>query len=543
MKTPIFKRRNSEEFLVPPQMLRIAVHMSLFAAGTTSLFSSISHVIMGVYFVIPVLEAIQFAVVFSLWLFTVNYNKDYVVFPIQQSAAFVGMASVLLIGGENFITNCFWIALICPASIITGFKKSALVTYICALLLIGVYFVLHMPVDGSQEMIYLIDAALFNFALGIITLVIKRSIDKARNDINVFQDDLKNETERSLEERIVEITHELQDTQRQLILSEKMVSLGILVSSVAHEINTPIASIKSSSSNILFILNEVVSSLNQDYGDMNETITKCLIELITAKLANFDKVMTSREERRVSEEIWDKLNAMGIDAPSEVTEMLAHLDVADKLERYTPLFRHKKTKLLMKQLLSICDAISNSANIKTSVDMVSKIIFALKSFSHQGDNEDYAYFDAIESIETVLTIYQNKTRNDVKIFRNYNGNPKIFGIRDEMHQVWINLVHNSLQSMEYKGSLAISIAGDDKHVQVDIEDTGRGIDDAIKHRIFEPFFTTKPTGEGSGLGLNIVKKIVEKHRGKINFTSTPGRTIFTVVIQNPQYPISDGHHD
>ena len=519
------------------------MHMSLFAAGTTSLFSSISHVIMGVYFVIPVLEALQFAVVFSLWLFTVNYNKDYVVFPIQQSAAFVGMASVLLIGGENFITNCFWIALICPASIITGFKKSALVTYICALLLIGVYFVLHMPVDGSQEMIYLIDAALFNFALGIITLVIKRSIDKARNDINVFQDDLKNETERSLEERIVEITHELQDTQRQLILSEKMVSLGILVSSVAHEINTPIASIKSSSSNILFILNEVVSSLNQDYGDMNETITKCLIELITAKLANFDKVMTSREERRVSEEIWDKLNAMGIDAPSEVTEMLAHLDVADKLERYTPLFRHKKTKLLMKQLLSICDAISNSANIKTSVDMVSKIIFALKSFSHQGDNEDYAYFDAIESIETVLTIYQNKTRNDVKIFRNYNGNPKIFGIRDEMHQVWINLVHNSLQSMEYKGSLAISIAGDDKHVQVDIEDTGRGIDDAIKHRIFEPFFTTKPTGEGSGLGLNIVKKIVEKHRGKINFTSTPGRTIFTVVIQNPQYPISDGHHD
>ncbi|MCB0211224.1 MAG: GHKL domain-containing protein, partial [Anaerolineae bacterium] len=93
-----------------------------------------------------------------------------------------------------------------------------------------------------------------------------------------------------------------------------------------------------------------------------------------------------------------------------------------------------------------------------------------------------------------------------------------------------NLIHNAIQAMDNEGELQIDVFQDAGYVVTQITDSGAGIPDEIKDRIFEPFFTTKPAGEGSGLGLDIVRKIVEKHDGTIEVDSRPGRTTFRVLL-------------
>jgi two-component system NtrC family sensor kinase len=106
----------------------------------------------------------------------------------------------------------------------------------------------------------------------------------------------------------------------------------------------------------------------------------------------------------------------------------------------------------------------------------------------------------------------------------------VFCYPDELNQVWTNLIHNALQAMDYKGILTINATQQDTKVIITITDTGKGIPREIQDKIFEPFFTTKPTGEGSGLGLDIVQKIIEKHEGEIEVESMPGKTTFTVSL-------------
>jgi len=101
---------------------------------------------------------------------------------------------------------------------------------------------------------------------------------------------------------------------------------------------------------------------------------------------------------------------------------------------------------------------------------------------------------------------------------------------DELNQVWANLVHNALQGMNNKGTLTINANRQDTRLLVSITDSGKGIPLEIQSKIFEPFFTTKAIGEGSGLGLHIVKKIIDKHSGTIEVESIPGRTTLTVSL-------------
>jgi len=119
----------------------------------------------------------------------------------------------------------------------------------------------------------------------------------------------------------------------------------------------------------------------------------------------------------------------------------------------------------------------------------------------------------------------------VEVIRKYAETPQIYCFPDELSQVWTNLIHNALQAMDNQGFLTIQTTVVDHNIVVSITDTGNGIPDEIKERIFEPFFTTKPIGEGSGLGLDIVKKIVAKHDGKIELFSQLGTgTTFNVIL-------------
>jgi len=139
--------------------------------------------------------------------------------------------------------------------------------------------------------------------------------------------------------------------------------------------------------------------------------------------------------------------------------------------------------------------------------------------------------DVVKGLETTLTILNHKLKRGVTVQRDYQ--PATFLVNSfgsELNQVWTNLIDNAIDAMGGRGELRVRIYRDDGCVVVEIGDNGPGISPEIRAHIFEPFFTTKGVGEGTGLGLYTVQRIVRKHKGNIQVNSKPGDTRFQVSL-------------
>ena len=164
-------------------------------------------------------------------------------------------------------------------------------------------------------------------------------------------------------------------------------------------------------------------------------------------------------------------------------------------------------------------------------ERVSALVQSMKSYAYL-DRGAKQQVDIHQGIEDTIELLSHKLKQGVKIKRSYDRSlPKILAFGSELNQVWTNLIDNSIQAMTAKGNLEIITKGKSDRIMVKIIDSGTGIPAAIQSRIFEPFFTTKPVGEGSGLGLDNVRRIVEnRHGGSITLESEPGRTCFSICL-------------
>ena len=168
--------------------------------------------------------------------------------------------------------------------------------------------------------------------------------------------------------------------------------------------------------------------------------------------------------------------------------------------------------------------------IESSTSRISDLVGAIKEYTHM-DQSPVQNVDVIKSLETTLTILNHKLKQGVVVQRDYQRVPLLvnsFG--SELNQVWTNIIDNAIDSMHGKGELRVRTYRDDGCVVVEIADNGPGIPDEVLPHIFEPFFTTKGVGEGTGLGLDTVQRIVKKHRGNIQVNSKPGDTRFQVWL-------------
>ena len=139
--------------------------------------------------------------------------------------------------------------------------------------------------------------------------------------------------------------------------------------------------------------------------------------------------------------------------------------------------------------------------------------------------------DVVKSLENTLTILNHKLKQGVTVLRDYQRVPLLvnsFG--SELNQVWTNIIDNAIDAMKGKGELRVRTYREDGFVVVEIGDNGPGISPEVTPHIFEPFFTTKAVGEGTGLGLDTVQRIVKKHRGNIQVNSKPGNTCFQIWL-------------
>ncbi|MAT38905.1 MAG: hypothetical protein CL946_04805 [Ectothiorhodospiraceae bacterium] len=344
----------------------------------------------------------------------------------------------------------------------------------------------------------------------------------------------KNEVIEKERKNLAKALAHLKNTQAQLISAEKMAALGQLIAGIAHEINTPLGAIRASIGNIATSHRQILQALPELLEKLPEDRRNEFLRLIRHSTEG-KQTLSAKEERKLKRELIGKLEEMDFANADELGETLADMGIFDDIGEFQNLLRGENAEFILDIASKIALQERNSRNINIAVERAAKIVFALKNYSRQDHAEEKVRANIADGIETVLTLYHNQLKHGIEVTREYEELPEVLCYPDELNQVWTNLIHNSIQAMDNKGTLDIQASTQNGHIVVTVTDSGVGIPEDIKERIFEPFFTTKESGEGTGLGLDIVHRIVEKHNGHIDVDSVPGRTSFRISI-----PIENG---
>ncbi|HZW24079.1 MAG TPA: PAS domain S-box protein [Gallionella sp.] len=264
--------------------------------------------------------------------------------------------------------------------------------------------------------------------------------------------------------QLLESNKQLEQAKSQLLQSEKMAAIGLLAAGVAHEINNP------------------VGYVNSNLG----TLEKYLADIFV---------------------IIDKYEAAEA-VQGKDSQLLAEL-------------RQFKTKVDFNFLRQ--DIKSLIAESHQGLERIKKIIRDLKDFSRSDVDEQWVWADVHHGLDTTLNVVWNELKYKCEVVKEYGDLPEIWCLPSQLNQVFMNLLVNAAQAIEVRGRITIRTGAEGERVWIEVSDTGKGISPENIPRLFDPFFTTKPVGLGTGLGLSVSYKIVEKHHGKIEVHSEPGK--------------------
>ncbi len=310
-----------------------------------------------------------------------------------------------------------------------------------------------------------------------------------------------------------------------------MPALGQLIAGVAHEINTPIGAISASVNNIEHSLDDTIAEFPRLVASLNPEQQAMFQSFVNRASDGSKQSLSSREERDLRKGVQEALENYGVGNARGLARKLVKIGVYENLEDFAPLFEHEQSDENIENGAKVGKLHFNLFNINTAVDKTRKIVFALKNYSRKGAEDKVEETHLERNIETVLTIYHNQLKQGVVVEKNFNvEDSTIQCFPDQLNQVWTNIIHNSIQAMNGEGKITIDLNKNGDMYEVRFTDNGPGIPDDIVEKIFQPFFTTKGEGEGSGLGLDIVKKIIARHGGDIRVDTEPGRTTFIVEL-------------
>ena len=316
---------------------------------------------------------------------------------------------------------------------------------------------------------------------------------------------------------------------------DKLMALGKLSAGLAHELNNPAAAARRAADELLGALEELRAAdlrLCRHHLSPDERTAVAEFERAAVRQTAATQTMNSLEQSDREDEVTAWLEGRGIKESWKVAPILVEAGVdPSALQEMEKRVGHGALADVLARVGAQLSVARLAGDIKTSTGRISELVLAIKEYSYmdQAPLQEVALRKGLDN--TLLILKHKLKQKNITVVSDYAADlPRITAFGSELNQVWTNLIDNAVDAMAEGGTLKVRTVREPLNVLIEIRDNGAGIPEGVKARIFEPFFTTKPMGEGTGLGLDAVLRVVRKHRGNIRFESKPGDTCFQVRL-------------